>query len=885
MPALPLDATSDALSLDGQLAARARQQAAVATLGLRALGDPDVPSLLEHAVAAVSETLGTELVKVLELLPDGGAVRLVAGTGWRAGLVGQATVGIGSESQAGYTLRADEPVLVADLRTETRFTGPALLHDHGVVSGLSVVIAGSAGRPYGVLGAHTIHRRDFTRDDAHFVQAVANVLAAALDRRRGEDALRSARAEADAYVMQLQEQAADLEGQAAEAAALSAELAATNAQLEGAVGRAGHLLAVSAGLSAAATPADVADVIFREGLAALGTDAGALALVHDPCDAHDVHDALGGPVTAVRDATATGAELEIVRTIGYPEPLASRYRRFPLTPGRPISDAVLTRTPRLLGSWAEWLAAYPDADADIGATGYEAFVAFPVLVGGRVLAVFSASFHHPVTFTDETRTFLATLGEQCGLALARAQAADAERRARDASAFLSEASRLLAASLEYATTLRTVAEAAVPRLGDWCAVDMVRDPTAPTWPPELDRVAVVHQDPAKLALGAALTERYPTDWASDGGMAAVLRDGTPLFVPAITDAMLVAGARDSEHLALLRALEFSSILVVPLVARGRTLGALTLCHTESGRRYVAADLTLAQDLAQRAALAVDNARLYRDAERAREVAEEARQAAEAASRAKGEFLAVMSHELRTPLNAIGGHVQLLDMGLHGPVTDAQRAALGRVDRAQHHLLGLINDILNFARIESGRVEYDLRPVRVDEVVAEVRAMVEPQLAAKGLAFDVRPPGTAAAETNGAAATDAATNTDARSVRADREKLAQILLNLLSNAVKFTPAGGRVAVEFAIGADGATTALACVRVTDTGVGIPPDKLEAVFEPFVQVRGTGQGTYAPGPGGTGLGLAISRDLARGMGGDLTVESTPGVGSTFTVTLPRA
>jgi signal transduction histidine kinase len=239
--------------------------------------------------------------------------------------------------------------------------------------------------------------------------------------------------------------------------------------------------------------------------------------------------------------------------------------------------------------------------------------------------------------------------------------------------------------------------------------------------------------------------------------------------------------------------------------------------------------------------------------------------AEDANRAKSAFLAVMSHELRTPLNAIGGYVQLLEMGIHGPVTDAQREALGRVDRSQKHLLRLINEVLNLARIEAGRVEFMLEDVDLEALMADVTPMVEPQMNAKGLVLDVRVPGGAVA-------------------RADREKVQQIVINLLSNAIKFTPAGGRVRVDADRAVPAASPGSNCgatvwLAVADTGIGIPEEKQASVFDPFVQV----DMSRTRGSEGSGLGLAISRDLARGMGGDLAVESTPGVGSTFTLTLP--
>ena len=299
----------------------------------------------------------------------------------------------------------------------------------------------------------------------------------------------------------------------------------------------------------------------------------------------------------------------------------------------------------------------------------------------------------------------------------------------------------------------------------------------------------------------------------------MIRSGNPEIYSDITDEMLSVAARDAEHLDIMRELQIKSALLVPMVARGRVLGALTLISSDAGRRYDEADLALGVELGTRAAIAIDNAQLYRGAL--------------AASNAKSAFLATMSHELRTPLNAIIGYQSLLDEGIPGKLNEAQRAQLSRIRVSADHLPALIEEVLTFSRLDAGKEVVEEDEVDLRSVISSALLMVTPLAEAKGL--------TLSDET-----------TDARLVT-DPGKVRQILLNLLSNAIKFTDEG-----EISVHSrrDGGSLTLSVV---DPGIGIAAKNLESVFDPFWQVEQRSTRRV----GGSGLGLSVSRNLARLLG----------------------
>ena len=415
----------------------------------------------------------------------------------------------------------------------------------------------------------------------------------------------------------------------------------------------------------------------------------------------------------------------------------------------------------------------------------------------------------------------------------------------DRFSFLADMSRSLSASLDYETTLATVARMTLPYPDSWSVVDVLEDDGS------IRRLPSRHADSA--------------------------------VVPALTDESLQSLARTSENQARLRATTPTAYVSVPMIARRAVLGAISFVFADGERRPSDVDVVLAEDLAGRAAMAIDNARLLREARTARHVSMMAMEAAEEAGRRKSEFLATVGHEFRTPLNAILGYSQILDMGVLGPTTPAQHSHLERLQASARHLLQLVDDVLDVAKVDADRLEVRQESLVTGATVASAVALVHPQATAKGIRLiDF-----------GSAAPGVPYTGDERRVR-------QILVNLLSNAVKFTPSGGEVTVncgstqEPDVGAQLPGGSLepspsespderrnwAFIRINDSGPGIPSSFMSRLFEPFVQA----DGALTRVKGGTGLGLAISRRLARRMGGDLTVQTREGDGATFTLWMPR-
>jgi PAS domain S-box-containing protein len=708
---------------EAERALRVRElgQHRLASLGQHALAGAELPTLLKEAAAAMATTFGVELAGVFELLPDARAARLVAGVGWREGLVGQALLEGGPGTQLSHLLATRGTVISEDTRTESRFLYPPLLHRHGVTSGMCVLISSNGGSsPFGLLGVYSQRRRSFSPDDITLLQATA------------------------------------------------------------------HLLAISLGQQEAVRGVRKSEQLFR--LLVEGVRDYALLMLDS-----------SGRVASWNQ----GAE----RLLGY-------------------------RAEEILGQHLERL--HTPEDRERGA---------PFRQLNLAAAEGRSEEETWLVRKDGSRFWgtdlLQALHDETGALVGFAKVArdiSERKHAEDAQHFLFHASTRLAESLDYEATLSQVVRLAVPFLGDGCTLDVVED-GQPPW-----RTAAAHVDPAKARLLSELQRRSPPQAPARKLPARVLRSGCSELRAEVVEADLATFSQEEEVLEILRALGPRSLMVVPLPGREGIRGTLTFLITDSSRRFSSADLALAEELARRAATALDNAALFWRVQEA--------------VRARDEFLSIASHELRTPLTSMHLQMQSLLRTVHqareAPSRERLESKLEVVDRQERRLAKLVDRLLDISRLTAGRLELELEEVDLAALVRDVAARFEEDFRRAGSPLHVQAEGPVIGLW-------------------DRMRLEEVVTNLLSNALKY---GGGKPVEVSLEARSDRLLL---RVRDQGVGIALEDQERVFERFQRVSDYRQG-------GLGLGLWIVRRILEAMGGCIHLESRPGAGATFTVELPR-
>lgn len=861
-----------------------QQQAEIAKLGLTALASHAADDLLTEAVRVVKETLDVDYAKVLELLPESGKLLLRAGVGWRTGFVGQATVGAGMESQAGYTLASAAPVIVDDLRTEPRFSGPPLLRDHGVVSGLSVIIHARNG-PIGVLGAHSRQRRTFTDNDIHFLQAVANVVAATLEREHLENERR-----------RLERREEEARQGAERTAAQLRELRAV---------RDPHLAERA-----------INDVLKR------------------------LLDLLKSMLKAERAAILLPDEQGQL-VFGVVVGLGEEDAEVSIPVGKGIAGRIAEDDKPLI---VDDLSTVEVFNPSLREAGIRSVIGVPLRIGERrgVVEVGSLASQH---FAEDDIRLLERVADLVSTALEQVWGGEEERTVRTSH----DATSLFEAAWDEDATIQGVARLAVPDLADFCIVHAIGHDG------RFRRAAIAHADNGEEPILLQATDGFDlVAGTGPGPLAEVVRTGQVQIVETVNEKTLQAFVVNTERQQQLADLGPKSAMVVPLIARGRTVGAMTCVTTDSTLRYGPVDIALAQSLAWQAALAIDNARLFREVRSAEAryrslfervgdamillgpdgryldanpaasdllgytrqefrrlrqgdlVAGGAEWSREQFSRlvrdgvwrgetelrhkdgslvpAEGQaqqvvlpggvayigmwrdiskrraveelqrdFLASVSHDLRTPLTALSASINLLGAATAGRLAPCETDLLQNAWRNTKRLGQLIADLLAYNELKSGAVRLDRESVDVGELVADVISTLQPLLQEKNQSVSLHLP-------------------DSLFVYADRSRLEQVLTNLVMNAHRHTPPGTRITID-----GGRRSGTVGIAVRDNGPGIPPAQLRAIFNRFHRVHSDS--------GGMGLGLAIAKQLSELLGGQIWAENDSGGGSVFRIDLPVA
>jgi PAS domain S-box-containing protein len=593
-----------------------------------------------------------------------------------------------------------------------------------------------------------------------------------------------------------------------------------NAEL--AVQRMARLHRVTAALARALSPADVADAALTEGSQVLGASTGVFSIL-----------------------TPDGGELEVIAATGITKAAADIDSRVLLSAETARTEAFRTQQPVFVETNEDWRYRYPgSADPEAEVNGARAV--YPLIADGRALGTISFGFGEWRSIASEERMLMHGLVSQCAQALDRARLFEAERRARAEieaaqrrSAFLLEASTTLASSLEYEDTLAKIARLAVPRVADFCIVELAGEQGTSV------PVEIAHVDPAKRDLACEVRRLYPPDPNGRRGVPNVLRTGRSELYDSVPDDLLRSDARrrdpDEQRMLAELGMDSASLMVVPMVARGRTLGAITLISTDSGRSYGPRDLSMAEDLAHRAAVAVDNARLYLEAREA--------------VRTREDLLGIVSHDLRNPLAGMLMRCALLLETLpQDEPGERIRRDIEAMNRSAHRMERLLRDLLDFASIQAGRLGVERRPHPVADLLREGMESLH-ALAGKRTVKD---------ETN--------VGSQLVQVMCDRERFLQIFSNLVGNALKFTPQDGTISVR----AEQRGSEMV-FGISDTGPGIAREEAGKIFQKYWQGRG--------GRTGAGLGLYIAKALVEAHGGRIWVESAPGAGASFFFTLPIA